>query len=99
MGDDGRDGLMASLAEAKAQRAALLAEVAALADNIQGVREALGNPLFYSPRPDGDPQSASRFTGYASHDPALRLLGRLAATARAITTAERRLRDAGLEPA
>ena len=99
MDDEMRAELVCALSEAKARRAVLAAELQAFAANVHGVRQALGNPFFYSPRPDDDPQSRAKFTGYASHDPALRLLRGLADASRAVATAERRLQDAGFEPA
>jgi hypothetical protein len=98
MDDKMRDGLRAALSHAQARRAGLQADLKALSANIHDVRAALGNPFFYSPRPDDHPQSRSKFTGYASHDPALQLIRGLQEATRAVATAERQLRDAGLEP-
>jgi hypothetical protein len=74
MADEMRDGVAARLSQAIERRAALKVKMEALATGIAEVRATLGNPFFYSPRPESDPQSESRFTGYKSHDPGLQLL-------------------------
>jgi hypothetical protein len=34
----------------------------------------VGNPYFFHPRPADHPESKAKYTGYASHDPGLRLM-------------------------
>lgn len=74
-------------------------QLRAHATSIDAVRAALGNPYFYSGRSADDPESESRFTGYASHEPAFRLLQELKETLRRIAAVRKQLQDAGVEPA
>jgi hypothetical protein len=73
MADDTRNDVAARLSKAIERRATLKQEMQAHAARIAEVRATLGNPFFYSPRPEGDPQSESKFTGYKSNEPAFQL--------------------------
>ena len=73
MDDHARDKLVARLADAEQRRSTLRLKMQAHAASIDETRQALGNPYFYSEKAQGDPESRSRFTGYASHEPALQL--------------------------
>ena len=83
------DRLLQRYSEATSRKAGLESEMKELAAKIGEVREALGNPYFYSGgnygRPENADESVARFTGYKSHEPALRL-------ARSLHDADRELR-------
>ena len=68
-----RDDLVARLSDAEQRRSTLRLKMQAHAASIDETRDALGNPFFYSGKAQGDPESRSRFTGYASHEPAFQL--------------------------
>jgi hypothetical protein len=97
MDDQTRNGLLARLSEVKARESQLLIRLRAHTENIEEIRSALGNPYFYSGRPDGDPESKSRFTGYASHVPGLQLLREYQEVAKEIESIKSELRAAGLD--
>jgi hypothetical protein len=73
MDDHTRDELVARLSDAERKRSMLRLKMQAHAASIDETRQALGNPFFYNERKQGDPESRSRFTGYASHEPAFQL--------------------------
>jgi len=73
MDDRTRDELAARLSGAEQRRSTLRLEMQAHAARIDETRQALGNPYFFSKKAQDDPESRSRFTGYASHEPAFRL--------------------------
>jgi hypothetical protein len=57
-----------------------------------------GNPFFYHGRPADDPHSEAKFTGYASHEPGLRLMKELHDVWTEIQAIKHELRAAGLDP-
>jgi hypothetical protein len=61
------------------------------------VREALGNPYFYSGRSADDPQSKTHFTGYKSHEPALQLIRDWQDVSRQVVAIRNQLRNAGID--
>ena len=71
-----------------------------LAAKIGEVREALGNPYFYSGgnygRPENADESIARFTGYKSHEPALRLTRSLHDADRELRSLKEQLRELGV---
>jgi hypothetical protein len=73
MDDQARDELVARLSDAEQRRSTLRFKMQAHAASIDKTRQALGNPYFYSAKAEDDPESRSRFTGYASHEPAFQL--------------------------
>ena len=73
MDDQTRDELVARLSDAVQRRSTLRLTMQAHAASIDKTRQALGNPYFYSEKVEDDPESKSRFTGYASHEPAFQL--------------------------
>jgi hypothetical protein len=98
MDDQTRDGLWARISQLEARKSQLVIALRRHADNIEDVRGALGNPYFYSSRPEGAPESKSRFTGYASHEPAFRLAREHQEIVKEIESIEGRLRAAGTFP-
>jgi hypothetical protein len=72
MDDPAPDGLVARLSELKSRQAELLIEIRTHAASMPATRQSLGNPFYYDGKPDGDPESKARFTGYASHEPGMR---------------------------
>jgi hypothetical protein len=74
MDDNLRADLHAKLSDAMERRIRIEQELQEHGDRIQQVRERLGNPYFFHPRPADHPESRAKYTGYASHDPALRLI-------------------------
>jgi hypothetical protein len=81
VGDEERariDRLLRRFSEAAERTAALMSEAQRFAVRIGELREALGNPFFYSggnyDRPENADESIANFTGYKSHEPALRLM-------------------------
>jgi hypothetical protein len=93
VGDEERariDRLLRRFSEATERKAALMSEAQQFAARIGEVRAALGNPFFYSggnyERPENADESISNFTGYKSHEPALRLM-------RTLEQADRELDD------
>jgi hypothetical protein len=103
MGDDERtaqiDRLLRSFSEATARKAALMSEAREFDARIGEVREALGNPFFYSGenwgRPENADESILNFTGYKSHGPGLWLVRRLQDVNRELSTLREQLRDLG----
>jgi hypothetical protein len=103
MGDEERaaaiDQLRRRLSEATVRKAALVSEAEHLAARIGQVREALGNPYFYSgpayDRPENADDSIARFTGYKSHEPALRLVRRIQAANLELKALREQLRELG----
>ena len=73
MDDKARDELVARLSDAERRRSTLRLKMQAHTASIAETRQALGNPYYYSEQAQGDPESRSRFTGYASHEPAFQL--------------------------
>ena len=73
MDDQTRDELVARLSDAEQRRSTVRLKMQAHAGSIDKTRQALGNPFFYSEKAEDDPESKSRFTGYASHEPAFQL--------------------------
>ena len=94
------DRLLQRFSEATARKAALVSEMKELAARIGEVREALGNPYFYSGgdygRPENADESIARFTGYKSHQPTLRLVRSLRDTDRELRTLREQLRELGV---
>ena len=97
MNDETRDQLTARLSQAKARAAALILDIQWRAASIQVTREALGNPFFYSARPEGHPESRANFTGYKSHDPGLALMLEFRRITKEITTIQNQLKEAGTD--
>ena len=97
MDDHTRDGLVARLSELKGREAELLSEIKAHAAKIPEIRQTLGNPFHYDGRPEGDPESKSRFTGYASHEPGLALMREGQELSRQIDEIRVQLRESGLK--
>jgi hypothetical protein len=92
--DEGtRNDLLVKLEELGQRKAASARQLRVHAANIEEVRKALGNPYFYGGRPDDDPESKARFTGYESHEPALRLLREWQEVSQQITTVRQQLRE------
>jgi hypothetical protein len=89
------DDTAARLSQAIERRAALLQRMQALAAGIAAVRATLGNPFFYSPRPESDPQSESQFTGYKSNEPAFQLFRELQDVSKEIGVLRGQLRGTG----
>ena len=69
MDDQTRDGLLAKLADAKKRGAQVLGELETHAARIEQVREALGNPYFYSGRSADDPESKARLRATGATSP------------------------------
>jgi hypothetical protein len=97
MDDLTRIALMTRLSEAKDRESQLLLRVRTHSDNIEEVRKTLGNPFFYDGRPEGDPESKSRYTGYTSHEPGLQLVRECQEVAKEIESIQVELRAAGLD--
>ena len=97
MDDQTRIALMTRLSEAKERESQLLLRVRAHSDNIGEVRNPFGNPFFYDGRPEGDPESKSRYTGYTSHEPGLQLVRECQEVANEIESIQVELRAAGLD--
>ena len=104
MGDEERtakiDRLLRRFSEATVRKAALMSEAQELAARIGEVREALGNPFFYSgenyERPENAGKSIVNFTGYKSHEPGLRLVRSLDHANRELSALREQLRELGL---
>jgi hypothetical protein len=94
------DRLLQRFSQATARKAALVSETKEFAARIGEVREALGNPYFYSGgncgRPENADESIARFTGYKSHEPALRLVRSLHDTELELRTLREQLRELGV---
>src|SRR5258706_2987761 len=94
------DRLLQRYSEATARKAALMSEMKELAGRIGEVREALGNPYFYSGvnygRPENADESIARFTGYKSHEPALRVTRSLHDADRELRTLKEQLHEFGV---
>lgn len=71
--------LLKQLAEAMERRAALETELSGLETWVPSIRQAFGNPFFYSgsahARPENAQKSAAHYTGQASHEVVFQLLG------------------------
>jgi hypothetical protein len=95
------DRLLQRYSEATARKAALESEMKELAAKIGEVREALGNPYFYRGgnygRPENADESITRFTGYKSHEPALRLVRSLYNADRELRTLREQLGELGVK--
>lgn len=97
MDDQTRDDLLAKLSDAKKRQTQAVQQLHAHAAKIEQVREDLGNPYFYSGRSADDPESEARFSGYKSHEPALRLYRDWQDVSREVVEIRKRLREAGVE--
>ena len=97
MDDHTRDDLLAKLSDAMKRQGHAVQQLHAHAARIEQVREDLGNPYFYSGRSADDPESEARFSGYKSHEPALRLYRDWQEVSREVVEIRNRLRDAGVE--
>jgi hypothetical protein len=97
MDDQTRNGLLTRLSEVKARESHLLIRLRIHSESIEEIRKALGNPYFYSDRPEGDPESKSWYTGYASHEPGLQFLREYQEVAKEIESIKGELRAAGLD--
>lgn len=97
MDDHSREDLLARLSDAKKREAQAVEQLHAHAARIEQVREELGNPYFYSGRSADDPESEARFSGYKSHEPALRLYRDWQEVSREVAEIRKRLREAGVE--
>jgi hypothetical protein len=103
MGDEERtakiDRLLRRCSEATNRKAALMSEAQEFAARIGEVREALGNPFFYSGeywgRPENADESIVNFTGYKSHEPGLRLVRGLQDANRELNSLREQLRELG----
>jgi hypothetical protein len=95
------DRLRDRFSEASARRAAILSEAKEFAARIGEVRQALGNPYFYSGgnygRPENADESIANFTGYQSHEPGLRLAQRLNDANRELSTLREHLLQLGVD--
>jgi len=104
VGDEERaatiDRLLQRFSEASARKATLVSEAKEFAARIGEVREALGNPYFYSGgnygRPENADESIAKFSGYKSHEPGLRLVRRLNDVNLELSTLREQLRELGL---
>ena len=104
MRDDERianvDQLRHSYSVAKARQGALLLETRDFEARLGQVREALGNPYFYSGKNHGRPENAeksvAKYTGYASHEPGLQLIQSLKAVNLQVNTLREQLRELGV---
>ena len=74
MDDMLRAELQAKLSNAMKRQARIGQQLQEHSDTIERIRDTLGNPYFFHPRPPDHPESKSRYTGYASHDPGLQLI-------------------------
>src|SRR5262245_7434069 len=97
MDDQARSDLLGKLAEAKTRQADVALRLKTLGEHIDALRADLGNPYFYGGRPARDPESEARFTGYKSHEPALRLFREFQDVSREVAGLKSELRDAGGE--
>jgi hypothetical protein len=93
MDDTTRNDLRAKLGELEKRYTASVQQLHALGATMEEVRKELGNPYFYGGRPDDDPESKARFTGYASHEPGLRLWREWREVSRQIRTIRQQLRE------
>ena len=95
------DHLLQEFSEASARRAAIVSEAKEFAARIGEVRAALGNPYFYSGgnygRPENADETIANFTGYQSHEPALRLVHRLRDADRELSTLREHLLQLGVD--
>jgi hypothetical protein len=98
MNDETRDGLLAKLSDLKRQQGQLKQALQAHGANIEEVRKSLGNPYFYGGRPTSDPESTAHYTGYASHEPAFRLLREYRTIANEVRDVQQTRRQTGNEP-
>ena len=96
MDDQTRDDLLSKLADAKTRETQALQQLESHAARIEQVREALGNPYFYSGRSADDPESKAHFTGYKSHEPGLHLIRDWQDVSRQVVAIRNQLRDAGI---
>jgi hypothetical protein len=97
MDDQARNALMTRLSEAKERESQLLLRGAHTRITLRKIRKTLGNPFFYSGRPDDDLESKSRYTGYTSHEPGLQLVRECQELAKEIESIRGELRAAGLD--
>jgi hypothetical protein len=97
MDDQTRDDLLSKLADAKRREIKALQQLERHAARIEQVREALGNPYFYSGRSADDPESKTHFTGYKSHEPALQLIRDWQDVSRQVVAIRNQLRNAGID--
>jgi hypothetical protein len=95
--DQTRDLLLAKLSEAKRQQADAAQALQAHGARIEDVRKELGNPYFYGGRAADDPESETRFTGYKSHEPGLRLIRTWQDACREVEAIKGQLRAAGVD--
>jgi ABC-type Fe3+-hydroxamate transport system substrate-binding protein len=63
MDDQTRNDLLSKLADAKRRETKALQQLERHAARIEQVREAIGNPYFYSGRSGDDPESKAHFSG------------------------------------
>jgi hypothetical protein len=91
MDDEVRTDLHAKLSDAFERQMRIDQQIQAHADNIREIRRNLGNPYFFHPRPPSDPESRTKFTGYASHAPGLQLMRARQEVQREITALLNRL--------
>ena len=105
MSDDGQEVTIGELRhrfwELKARKAALLSEMEALAGRIGEIRQALGNPFFYSgsthARKENAEKSEAQFSGYDSHEAGLRLFEQLRVIRNEMRIIRKRLNEAGFD--
>jgi len=95
------DHLLQKFTEASARKAALVSEAKEFAARIGEVREALGNPYFYGGgnygRPENADESIVKFSGYKSHEPALRLAHALRDADRELSALREHLLQLGVD--
>jgi len=72
--NDSRADLQAKLSSALERQIQIEHQIRTHITNLEHIRKAFGNPYFFEPRPDDDAESRSKYTGYNSHEPGLRLL-------------------------
>jgi hypothetical protein len=97
MDDQTRNDLLSKLADAKRRETKALQQLERHAARIEQVREAIGNPYFYSGRSADDPESKAHFTGYKSHEPALQLIRDWQDVSRQVVAIRNQLRNAGID--
>jgi hypothetical protein len=104
VGDDEQtakvERILGRFSEATARKAAIMSQMEELAARIGAVREALGNPFFYSGanhgRPENADKSIAKYSGYKSHEPALRLVQGLHDTNLELSILREQLRELGV---
>jgi hypothetical protein len=88
-------------AEARTRLVALTVELEDVGGRLGEIRQALGNPFYYSGtrhgREENAAKSIAKFTGYASHEIPRRLIEEMKATTAELRALRGQLREAGVE--